>query len=443
MDRSARNSERGQAFVLLAAAFVVLLGFTALAIDGGMVYADRRRAQNGADAASLAGGSAAALYLENHYVNYIDWSCSDPAVIAAQEHNVSGAKVVAISRAGSNHFAIDEDIGDQHGVTTSCGSFDNGSWIEKYIDVRTMITLDTQTAFAHFVFSGPLRNTVDSIARVRPRSPLVYGNAIVALSDVCAGNEGGVTVDGSSHVEVTGGGIFSNACINANGSVDVDVTNGGITCVGSGCYNESGSPSVSPTPEEASLPLPFPTDAIPPPDCGSLPNRPNPGGSGEIEPGHYSSKIRINNSEALVMKPGLYCLDDGIVVNGGGTLTGSGVTIYVVDGDFDTSGEATVQLTAPPARNCTVCPPAIPGMLIYMAEDNDGVVYMRGTADSKYIGTVFAPTTTIEVGGTADSISVDTQLIGWTIKLHGTSQVNVDFNGEENFQKPAALELFR
>lgn len=50
-----RNLERGQAIVLLAVTIVVLLGFTALAIDGGMVYADRRRAQNGADAAALAG----------------------------------------------------------------------------------------------------------------------------------------------------------------------------------------------------------------------------------------------------------------------------------------------------------------------------------------------------------------------------------------------------
>ncbi len=30
-----RNTERGQASVLLALAFIVLLGFTALAIDGG------------------------------------------------------------------------------------------------------------------------------------------------------------------------------------------------------------------------------------------------------------------------------------------------------------------------------------------------------------------------------------------------------------------------
>ena len=62
-------AERGQVLVLLVLGMVVLLGFTALAVDGGMVYADRRQAQNASDASSLAGGSVAALYLENHNIN--------------------------------------------------------------------------------------------------------------------------------------------------------------------------------------------------------------------------------------------------------------------------------------------------------------------------------------------------------------------------------------
>ena len=55
------NSEKGQAIVYLVIGMVVFLGFVALAIDGGMALADRRRSQNGADAASLAGGAAASL----------------------------------------------------------------------------------------------------------------------------------------------------------------------------------------------------------------------------------------------------------------------------------------------------------------------------------------------------------------------------------------------
>ncbi|MEW6569318.1 MAG: pilus assembly protein TadG-related protein [Chloroflexota bacterium] len=55
---SNRPTERGQAIVLLALGFVILLASTGLAIDGGMVYTERRRAQNAADAAAMAGALA-------------------------------------------------------------------------------------------------------------------------------------------------------------------------------------------------------------------------------------------------------------------------------------------------------------------------------------------------------------------------------------------------
>jgi hypothetical protein len=56
--RPRRNSETGQAAVLLALAFVGLLAFTALAIDGGNAYLTRRNAQNAADSAALGGTRA-------------------------------------------------------------------------------------------------------------------------------------------------------------------------------------------------------------------------------------------------------------------------------------------------------------------------------------------------------------------------------------------------
>jgi len=49
------NDETGQALVQVAIMLVVLLGFVALAIDVGMIYAERRHMQNAADAGALAG----------------------------------------------------------------------------------------------------------------------------------------------------------------------------------------------------------------------------------------------------------------------------------------------------------------------------------------------------------------------------------------------------
>jgi hypothetical protein len=49
------HRERGQTLLMFVLALTVLLGFTAMAIDVGMFYEDRRHMQNTADAAALAG----------------------------------------------------------------------------------------------------------------------------------------------------------------------------------------------------------------------------------------------------------------------------------------------------------------------------------------------------------------------------------------------------
>ena len=53
-------SRRGQAIVLIVFAIIGLIAITALAIDGGNAFADRRKAQSAADNASLAAALAGA-----------------------------------------------------------------------------------------------------------------------------------------------------------------------------------------------------------------------------------------------------------------------------------------------------------------------------------------------------------------------------------------------
>src|SRR5512146_1645563 len=56
--RRPNRSQRGQALILIVFAIVGLVGITALAVDGGNAYADRRRAQNAADSTALAAALA-------------------------------------------------------------------------------------------------------------------------------------------------------------------------------------------------------------------------------------------------------------------------------------------------------------------------------------------------------------------------------------------------
>lgn len=436
------KSEKGQALILMILAMVVLFGFAALAIDGGMIYSDRRHAQNAADAASLAGGATSAQIFENSspIMDYSNWNCSSETMTTASQ----AARNASISRAAGNDYIIDENIGDNNGVTTTCGQFDNISFIDKYIDVRTLITKDTETTFAHFVFSGPLRNTVEAITRVRPRAPLAFGNAIVTLSEEC--DPGGMVFDGSSTVAVSGGGIFSNSCITASGSVTVGVSGGyDITCVEPDCFTQAGgSGSVSPTPEEGTgVPLPPGALSIPAPDCSALPNRSSPPNGGTIQEGKYNG-ITLNAQKSLTMEHGLYCLTNDFNIGGNGIVMGDGVTIYLISGNFDAAGSASVNLVAPPARDCTYCPEAIGGVLIYLAKGNDGVVNLRGSSDSNYQGLVYAPDGTIEVGGSGSLMSsIHAQLVAENVKIHGNVDISLSFDDMTAYQNPAMLELYK
>jgi Putative Flp pilus-assembly TadE/G-like len=440
-----RQTEKGQASILLALALIALLGFTALAIDGGMVYANRRHAQNASDAASLAGGSAAAMWMENHYVDYSNFDCDEGRVQAAM-NNDHGAKKAAIDRAGGNDFEIDRDVSDRNGVTTDCvDSYNNGSWVEKYLDVITYITTDTNTAFAHFVYGGPLRNSVEAVARVRPRMPVAFGNAIVALAMNC--DDGGIDFDGTNVVHVTGGGIFANSCIETNGTVGVSVDGGyHVSCALTDCYTDNGgSGTVSPPPQEGTgTQLPPSSFQVPTPDCSGIPSHGVYNNDGTVEPGTYT-RIRIQNGDHA-FDPGLYCISEEFTINGG-NVTGIGVTFYLTSGNFATSGNATTRLDAPGSRHCgSPCSNyhALPGVLVYLAQGNTGEASLLGTGDSRFSGLVYVPDGTIEAGGTSSDLGeINAQLVGNDVNIHGNTSVNINFNDQTNYQLPAAIELNR
>jgi hypothetical protein len=428
--------EHGQVIILLAMALVGLFGFTALAIDGGMIYSDRRIAQNAADAAAMAGASAAAEAFMGGGtgVNYEDWNCNS---VYSTANGV--AKSQAISRAGSNDFSIDTDVSDKNGVTTHCGTYSNGVYEDKYYDVIVYVKVETNTAFAHFVYGGPLEGVVEATARVRPRQPVGAGNALISLTDECQGNQRGTTFGGNGDTEITGGGIWSNSCLNLNGASGwITVTDGTVNYYDT-YYDHNMVITEAPTQTNTKISIPAPKV-----DCGTSAGSIS---SGVASPGNYTN-IRINNSETLNLDPGLYCLSGDFVVNGGGTLIGSpdGVTIYLSNGKFSTAGTSTVQLKAPPVTcdktSTPACPPAIPGMLIYLAEGNTNDVTLAGTEDSFYEGTVFAPSGTIDVGGNSSLLSeLGANLIANNIKVHGDTDLTIKYDESVIWHTPIRTEV--
>lgn len=428
------NSESGQAIVLLVISLVVLLGFTALAIDGGMVYSDRRVAQNAADTAALAGGGAAASGIAENLIEYDNFTdhCNPNSETMSQILN--NARNAAIARAATNSFVINLDQTDGNYVSADCII----SGFERYLKVRTSINSETSTSFAHLLFSEPLRNVVEAETIIYPTMPLAYGNMIVALKkDVCPGIE----LKGTSDIDLTGGGVYSNSCLYGNGNITTTVNNGDIIYMTE--IIENGGPEFTPPPATGEDFLVM--DPYPPPECSEVPVQTTPPQAGDysLPPGRYP-EIR-HNSGNLTLQEGLYCVEGDFYINSE-SLTGNGVTIYSANGNFEIGGSVLVNLTAPTdcGNDSSVCPPAIEGMLIYMAT---GDVTITGGGDLYIAGTIYAPGGHVALGGTPAATSVDreyhVQVIGGTVSLHGTPGVEFIFNKDENVSIPANLNLYK
>lgn len=432
-----QKSEKGQALIFIVIGFVVLLGFVGLAIDGGRVYSDRRHAQNSADAASLAGGAAAALTMENSRLFYEAYDCGQDDGRLTEA--IQAAYNAAIARAASNGFTIDTDVSDFHGVTVVCGVDTSSGFVDKYMDVTVDLTTVTHAYFAQLFANESLKSQVFAVTRVRPRIPFAWGHAVVALGKQdCSGNKYGTIFGGTSEVTIVGGGVFSNGCMNGNGQpFNVTVTGGTIMYAGEldpgnghWSYENGGTGGNYPT--HALHPLPDNATEIPRPDC----NDPR---------AHVVTTLR--ESDFPLPYPGLWCVTGSadIKINGGEICAvdcnnPGRVTIVFDHANVEINGgKALVKLSSP--ENTPDPSPAVPGLLFYMAE---GSLDITGNNTTYLEGTIYAPNGEIKMHGTAGmKPTFNTQLVGEHVDVAGNYDMDIVFDQGRSYQIPTGIELNR
>jgi hypothetical protein len=376
--------------------------------------------------------------MRTHNVNYNAFICGTGGTASTQ--NV--AELAAINSAVFNDYVIDNDISDRHGVTAECEITDMGSYEDKHIDVITHITRDTTTNFAHLMTDTQLRNQVEAITRVYPPAPLAFGKAIIALNEsACSGNNNGVIFSGSSTTTVTGGGVWSNGCLVGNGtSFNVTVNNGGVGFAGSSTGTLT---NINPAPQHIPNPLPDYSTVVSEPDCSGLSNRTVPNhGPATLEPGIYD-EIKWTG-DSLSLNPGLYCVTSskGIDISGG-ELNGNGVTLFLLAGGVTINGNVSpVDLRAPEETPDPA--PAIPGILIYLANGNASTVDVTGNSTSFYLGTVYAPDGDLFFSGSSGTNpTFNTQLIGNNVEVSGGAIIDINFHDDENFEKPPYMDMLK
>ncbi len=406
------RGERGQALVLIILGIVVLFGFVGLAVDGGRVFSEQRRAQNAADAAAYA-AAMASVEKQNPYQAALKQAALNDYNDADERENAGQPLDVIVNYPPTQG----QHVGDTG-----------------YYEVIVRTSVDG--SFSRVLGINKLPVEAYAVTHVRGEEEGLGDNAIHGL------DPDGISIEfkGFAQVEVDGGNIMANGQTDKDGSAGViHVKDGGIYYVKGDTDDWLGD--VSPAPEQVDYPV-F-VDAIPEPDCGTV-YRDAPkqsGGKLIYSPGIYNKIIYINAKDNLVFEPGLYCLKDGIYDNGNSTTFGRGVTFILLGGNIHFDGNSDITLTRPndlkdPSGN------QWGGMLIYAPENYSGYeVDITGNNNTVFSGTIYAPKGMCRIGGNSEVLGVNANVVCYHILFHGNPKILINFKASQNFHLPPMISL--
>ena len=472
-----KKSEKGQALVLIALAAVGLFGFTALSIDGGMVFSDRRHAQNAADTAVLAAALARVRAPSN----------PDAAAVLAGE-----ARAVSNGYANDTDSTVEVHICDEPGIT--CEGLPAGAYTintvpeveSEYIQVK--ITSIVRTTFARIVGRTTVTNIVTAVAhaKVGGPSPLFDGAALVALAP---GGSPTIRNQGNIDLDIINSGIFDNSTdgcaftIGGNSTVNVDT---GYTIATNGTANPpclNGSPQgnvTDPNLHQSGTQIPYPPDlAIPIPSITCSGSGSVDHASGTVFPGNFGSE-NFNNGSYTFM-PGSYCFNGDLKIGGNAEVTANYVDILFTSGKLSVTstlncdyilvhisggsgitvnGNANVVCTNATfvastgsislegtGANTFTAPTSGPhqeyaNLLIYMPYGNTSPLKITGNSGTEMTGSIIGVSAPVTLHGNSD-FELHSSITGYTIEITGGAQTTINYIPEEQLTvlDPAALGL--
>lgn len=403
-----KRAKKGQALVLIVLAIVGLIGLTALAIDGGNAFMNRRHAQAAADAAAL----AAAYAKVNKQTTWTQ---------------------VGLDRAASNGYTND---GVNSTVTVvsppgaGCKGI-TGPYIGNNEYVQVTITSTVSTYFAPIVGINQTSSCVEAIARAKPptNAPIAYGNALVSLN--CTASRA-FNAHGNATLHATGGGIYVNS--NSSSGLYSGGASGvyapSYTTVGNGFsgsfMNDSGGAATVTVSAQRLFTCPN-TLNIPIPTCSG-----NGSKSGDtVTPGNIPASYLERGAN---LQPGIYCISGNAKVNAQDSLTGDNVLLYFIDGSIDINGGATVQLTG--RLDGTYA-----GLLLFSPITNNSQFTWNGNSSSRFYGTIIALGSQFSLLGTGAADGFHSQIVADTIEYGGTGDGTIYYEDNRNYDAPIPPQI--
>ncbi len=405
------KSEKGQAIILIVFSIIGIIGLTALTVDGGIAYADRRSAQGAADAAAWAAGLA----------NSRGESVADIAQAAMDVADQNG-----YVDDGIRSDVTVEVIDDPSGLCPA------GASPNRQITVTINSYVDT--FFAPVIGVERVTNTVAAITRacgIR-HSGIFGGNAVVGLNSSgtnCAYDSGN---SNSTKWIIKNGGLHSNGCAFSKNAASVTFDPG--YCVSA----VKGAMGGFVGKECPGTPAPYTQDYIdsimPPNPC-----------TGAIKNGVYAGGGIVQVPGQTTFSDGVYCISDMDSLTKKDIVL-SNATLYVTDMNFSLKFaggggfSGTPSYTGPYAGlYMVVAQTSLAG-----ANNCDQYMWYRGNGSGMVYGTILAPTACIDWRGNAET-TIKSQIIGYNITGNGTADLIIDYRDTQNYRPPEdpTIELVR
>jgi len=397
MNDKSRN-ERGAAAIIAAITLLALLGFTALAIDAGVGYNDRRGTQNAADLAALAAA----------------WEDCNP------QSGSPDSEAAALQTAADNGY--DDSDPDIEVVPTDLGG---GQW---QVDIR----ITNETIFGRAIPNAGDQITVISSAVAEcERIPFLGGYAVFAGGPPSC--TGGAELDLSGSSKIVNGGVHSNGQLKISGSETA--INGQVTFVSSSNYEPS---------QQLSTSLEYPLDV--------RIEHYRPGGSRRAV---HQSNGQFFETDSLTSN---WLRTNGYAANVGGNLQMQVSGVYYTTGDIHINDNIVM---APGVRvtwvsegkirftgnvelygfDPVVGGPNDPGIAIFANHRPPGqcsgqaAISLKG-ANTVWTGVLFAPYGPVEPSFSSN-VSLNGSIVGYTLAVSGA---NFEISWQDN---PNALPDFR
>ncbi len=391
------RDQSGAYLVAAALAMPVLTGIVGLGTEVGLWYYKHRTAQSAADSSALT--AATALYR--------DGSSSD---LTLQANSVAASYGLA---AGTNGATVTVNQPPKSGPNVATPRA-----------VEVIISQPQAPLFSAMWSSQPLTISARAVAKG------TGGKGCVLALDPTAG--GSATVQGTAQVTLDGCSLLDNSnhasAVTAGGSGSISAQSvsvvGGISGAAAITTTDGMLTGQQPTPD------PYATTDFPS-FSGCSHNNFKANDSVTISPGVYCNGISINAGASVTLTPGIYYIDRGdLSVNGGASMTGTGVTLVFTSSNGHNyagatiNGGATINLTTP-----TSGPTA--GIVIFGDRSMTvGTPFkFEGGSSQIFGGAVYVPAGAVKFAGGANSSTGCTQLIGNTVTFVGNANFSLNCNG--------------